>query len=523
MKSRKRVYLEEFRYFHGIILMNMFLSKIKKVILIATLLAGFYTSASAQVKQYFLETKPSGANVLNTAKEVIGKTPFDITKATLKKDTILIALKDHDTSEVAFIHYGANKEFPASSFLCEPCRIEMIPAEGKAEPSGILVLRKSSVLPKGDDNKSFLTLVDTFRFDFSDTTTIGKIDGKNMKWGDKKIADLVERKYQEYEPDLRGLSASYFKTIVNRDKNIKKYPYRFRIKVKFKNLKFNFSDLKDYQMRGNSSMDSEWEIYNKIDSVTPIAKYNFHSSVYRTKTKKTNALGSLIYDSELQLLAIDTLYKFLTKQDYLINILGVGKEITLSRPPHLTFANLKEINRHSSPNVIIVEGKSTFGSGFFISGNGYLVTNYHVIDGEEKITIVINKNSKHEAKVIKTNPDFDLALLKIEYDSLPGLWLADSDSIDYGDPVVAIGTPLDKMLTSTLTKGIVSGIRDFDGIHMIQTDVKINSGNSGGPLINEKGEVVGMSTMKIKAKGVEGIGFCIPSNDIIKKLNIVYK
>ncbi|MBK7432033.1 MAG: trypsin-like peptidase domain-containing protein [Bacteroidetes bacterium] len=79
------------------------------------------------------------------------------------------------------------------------------------------------------------------------------------------------------------------------------------------------------------------------------------------------------------------------------------------------------------------------------------------------------------------------------------------------------------MLTSTLTKGIVSGIRDFDGIHMIQTDVKINSGNSGGPLINEKGEVVGMSTMKIKAKGVEGIGFCIPSNDIIKKLNIVYK
>ena len=113
--------------------------------------------------------------------------------------------------------------------------------------------------------------------------------------------------------------------------------------------------------------------------------------------------------------------------------------------------------------------------------------------------------------------------MKVNYDSVPGLWLADSDSIDAGDPVVAIGTPLDKILSSTLTKGIISGTREFGGIRMIQTDVSINSGNSGGPLINNKGEVIGMSTLKVKANGVEGIGFCIPSNDIKRMLNIEYK
>jgi serine protease Do len=501
----------------------MFLLKQKVPTLFIAFLLGLYNFSNGQEKQFFLETKPSGADVLNTSLVVIGKTPFDISKATYKKDTFLIAMKDYDTSRVAFIHYSSLKQFPASTFYCEPCRIEMHPATEKEEPTGILLLRKSRVFPEGENNKAFLTLFDQFKFDFHDTSFIGKINGKKMKWGDKKINELVDKKYQEYEPNLVGLNDSYFKTLINRDENLRKYPYRFRIKTNFKNLTVNFTDLNNLRMRGTSTLDSEWEIYNKLDSITPIAKYSFHSSVYRTQTKKTNFLSSLLFDAERQLLAIDTLYDFLTKQDLLINVLGVGKVIELDRPPHLTFANLKEINKHSSPNVIIVEGKTSFGSGFFISNQGHIVTNYHVIEKEDKIFIVFNKNLKLEAKIIKTNPDFDLALLQVEYDSLPGLWLADSDSIEYGDPVVAIGTPLDKMLSSTLTKGIVSGIRNFDGVNLIQTDVKINSGNSGGPLINEKGEVVGMSTMKIKAKGVEGIGFCIPSNDIIKKLNIVYK
>ena len=200
-----------------------------------------------------------------------------------------------------------------------------------------------------------------------------------------------------------------------------------------------------------------------------------------------------------------------------------GEVVQMKQPPHKTFSTLKEINRYAGPNVVTVEGEKSFGSGFFVSGNGYLVTNNHVIENEKKLKVRINKDLKLEAEVIKSNYEYDLALLKISYDSVPGLWLVNSDSIDDGDPVVAIGTPLDRTLSSTLTKGIVSGKRDFSGIRMIQTDVSINSGNSGGPLINEKGEVIGMSTMKVKETGVEGIGFCIPSNDIVKMLNIVYK
>lgn len=492
-------------------------------ILVTFLFTTLLSNVNADDKKYFLETKPTGANVLNTKMEVIGTTPFEITKATYKKDTFLIAMAGHDTSEVAFIPFSSVKSFPASASYCEPCRIEMNTASEKDDPSGVLVLRKSRVMPEGDNILMIRTIVDVFKFEFGDSTIVGKIEGKPKKWGDKKFKELYDRQYHDNFPVTTGLQGSYLSLILYDNSAKDKIPIRFRLKGKFKNLSINFTDQDHNQMRGNSSMDSEFEIYNKLDTVSPIATYKFHSSIYRTKNKRTNFVSSLIHDAELQLMAIDTLYEFLSKKNIEAKEKSSGKEMVLNRPPHLSFTNLKEINRHSSPNVITIDCGESFGSGFFISDSGYLVTNYHVIEDEPKITIIINKNLKLDAKVIKTNEEFDLALLKVDYDSLPGLWFADSDSVESGDPVVAIGTPLDRNLSSTLTKGIVSGLRNFDGIKMIQTDVSINSGNSGGPLINEKGEVIGMATAKIKANNVTGIGFCIPSNEIIKRLNIVYK
>ncbi|MBP3730121.1 MAG: DegQ family serine endoprotease [Mailhella sp.] len=160
--------------------------------------------------------------------------------------------------------------------------------------------------------------------------------------------------------------------------------------------------------------------------------------------------------------------------------------------------------------------KSTaLGSGFIISADGYIVTNNHVVEGADKITVNLNggKGSGLQAKVIGTDADTDLALLKVDGGrDFPTLEFGDSDSMEVGEWVVAIGNPLG--LNNTVTAGILSAKgRDLHSgpyDNFLQTDASINPGNSGGPLINMKGEVIGINTA-IMANG-QGLGFAIPSS-----------
>lgn len=167
--------------------------------------------------------------------------------------------------------------------------------------------------------------------------------------------------------------------------------------------------------------------------------------------------------------------------------------------------------------------KSTaLGSGFIISSDGYIVTNNHVVEGADKVTVKLNgdKSAGLAAKVVGTDAETDLALLKVESKTaLPVLKFGDSDAMEVGDWVVAIGNPFG--LSNTVTAGILSAKgRDihagpFD--NFLQTDASINPGNSGGPLINMEGEVIGINTA-ISANG-QGIGFAIPSSLASKVIN----
>ena len=165
---------------------------------------------------------------------------------------------------------------------------------------------------------------------------------------------------------------------------------------------------------------------------------------------------------------------------------------------------------------------SALGSGFIISADGYIVTNNHVVEGADKITVKLNgdKSDGLAAKIVGTDAETDLALLKVESKTaLPVLKFGDSDAMEVGDWVVAIGNPFG--LSNTVTAGILSAKgRDihagpFD--NFLQTDASINPGNSGGPLINMDGEVIGINTA-ISANG-QGIGFAIPSSLASKVIN----
>lgn len=156
------------------------------------------------------------------------------------------------------------------------------------------------------------------------------------------------------------------------------------------------------------------------------------------------------------------------------------------------------------------------GSGFVISETGYILTNYHVIKDTNQITVVMNNGEEHEGKVIGSDPRTDLAIVKIDAQKLPFLSFGDSDQLDIGAWVIAIGNPF--ALQSSLTVGVVSAkgrqnLRITDLEDFIQTDAAINPGNSGGPLLNLRGEVIGINTAIVsKTGGYMGIGFAIPSN-----------
>jgi len=171
--------------------------------------------------------------------------------------------------------------------------------------------------------------------------------------------------------------------------------------------------------------------------------------------------------------------------------------------------------RRRSPRQRSPQPRTAQGSGFIISPDGYILTNNHMVEKAEKVGIELTDGRKFTAKIIGADSDSDVAVVKIDASDLPYLELADSDALEVGEWVLAIGNPLG--LSHTVTAGIVSakgrsgfGLADFE--NFIQTDAAINFGNSGGPLINLDGKVVGINTAIAGSTGNIGIGFAIPIN-----------
>ena len=189
--------------------------------------------------------------------------------------------------------------------------------------------------------------------------------------------------------------------------------------------------------------------------------------------------------------------------------------------------SLQEIYANNIPSVVSIScagSRSTStGTGVVLSADGYLVTNFHVISGAKEITVLLTDDRTFTARTVGYDAVSDLAVLHIDAQDLTAAKFGNSDSLRVGDTVVAIGDPLGVEFRGTYTNGIVSAInRDVEvngrTMTLIQTNAALNSGNSGGPLINCYGQVIGINTIKIGAftddAGVEGLGFAIPSTQV---------
>ena len=209
------------------------------------------------------------------------------------------------------------------------------------------------------------------------------------------------------------------------------------------------------------------------------------------------------------------------------SIVGIKVEYTVS-------SNLYSMFGSSMPQT---SSASASGSGIIISDDGYILTNNHIVSTSSsesyyqvsdanKVTVTLyNDEKEYEAKIIGKDEQTDLAVIKIDKTGLSKAEFADSDSIKVGEFAMAVGNPLG--MQSSITCGVISAVnrevKDTDGkkFTLIQTDAAINSGNSGGALVNSEGKVIGINTLKLSGTGIEGMGFAIPINsttDITKQL-----
>jgi S1-C subfamily serine protease len=190
--------------------------------------------------------------------------------------------------------------------------------------------------------------------------------------------------------------------------------------------------------------------------------------------------------------------------------------------------SLEEIVKRAKPAVVCLKGLNTLGSGFFVTATGVIATNAHVARGDSTLLAVLPDNVQLQARVIYIDADLDIALAKADPPTpgyaFPYLVLADITTVQQGGSVLAVGNPGDAMLFSA-TKGIVSAVGKFPAFGpgtWIQTDAPINPGNSGGPLLDSRGQAVGLNTLKITKKNVTGIGFALTATDLLGVLHRFY-
>lgn len=507
-----------FRTFH-------FRFKAFTIVLAGTIvLNGCATLFGGSEKKFTIETIPSGATVSDENDKEVGRTPYEVSIDKESKRIYNISKDDYEKTNVTIrrrVHHGFL--FLDAVALCIPCIVDA--ATGKlfytSGPEGAIQLKR---LKKKFDNKLPVYVGPVIWNE--KMNQLGKISNMTKRFSDSGIRRVIGYDDAIAYGLATELNGSYFEAELFYPSRLSDFSVKrpkIIIQPVIDSLSFALkgNSIKTYS--GTTYINGSFRFFKTLDTATVIGSFPFSVSLIRTEGQSVSIGQNLLAHAVGEMINTDSMYEFIKSQS--AHAMSESKGNAFSLKPALTpnYSSSKEMLKSCITGVVTIESTEGLGSGFIISSNGYLLTNYHVIGNAEKLNVKLNASFKLGAEVVKTNKDFDLALLKVDAEDMHALSMGNSDSTSLADDVYAIGTPLESNLGQTITKGIISGYREFNEIKYIQTDVSINPGNSGGPLLNEKGEVIGITTMKLAGKGIEGIGFCIPSNVAIEMLNIQFE
>lgn len=274
--------------------------------------------------------------------------------------------------------------------------------------------------------------------------------------------------------------------------------------------------------------------YESVSDEKPIWSYAAQIEADKREAKRKGTRGALVYAiimSCLFAVCFAVLTLLLVTGDRGDD--GNGNDSGSNRDPVpiVDSSSLPDLVDSIKESVVTVYTDLGFGTGFVYKDGGYIITNYHVIEGVKKITVITADGKEYAADIIDGDALSDVAVIQVNGLRLPSLRVGNSDALRVGEDVIAIGTPNDVEYAGTVTKGIISGVKrkvrvyEDEGylsktMEMIQTDTTLNHGNSGGPLINMRGEVIGINTMKYYASDAgDTLYFSIPINDAVEIAN----
>lgn len=492
------------------------------VVVCAMLHSGCATVFLGKDKGVVITSNVENARVYNSNNKQIGVTPYTFRPAHKGKTYQLSIEKDSFTSVPLVIKYRQNMMFAAIDglFFCIPCIIDFPTGNiYRADTDSMDVFLKRIINASVQKVDLY---VDPVSWNIKEGTQIGEELKEPFYFRKSDFESYIYK-----ETIGRASNESYYKINNAEQESDFKYVQRsdlIHIQPVVSDLKSNL-----VRKRGKNIRRCEATItwrFTQNNGKKLIAEVSDKYVREGNNEESKYMLNVLVEMSAIKVLTERGLYDTLMQSKTTQSIQGVVSSFdSLVIPAYNVpaFSKNKDMMRHLMKSVITIEHKDGHGSGFLITEDGYIITNYHVVKDKKVVNVRINESITLSAEVIRGDDDYDVALLKITGQGFAPLQVIHSDSVAAGEDIFAIGTPEDIALGQSVTKGIISGKRMFSGRVYLQTDVAINSGNSGGPLLNEEGKVVGMVTSKLVGNGIEGIGFCVPSNTIFEVLNIKYR
>lgn len=342
-----------------------------------------------------------------------------------------------------------------------------------------------------------------------------------QKQGETNAYDIQNSIYTDYINDI--LKANGYVDTVN--KVFKDYSNSVYVEAEVVSLTFTeinsnrvFNTI-HYASCIDATANIKWKVMDVYDQVlytveTESKSGTFSTNFYQEGTYIKKSLEDLLLTSFLQMVNKPEVQTILKIEE----IAEAAQEQIKLVKPSVTTTSV-ELAKSATATIKCKKG---FGSGCVISQDGYILTNYHVVAGETDFQVLTDDERTLPAKLVRYNTASDLALIKVDASFNAAYVLSTEKNYGISDEVFAIGTPTSIELGQTISKGIISSIRKVRKSEFIQTDVSVNSGNSGGALIKKNGELIGVVNSKVKGLGVEGIAFCIPSSIVFSALNLGY-
>ena len=488
------------------------------------LLSGCASMLNKGNQSVVINSSPAGATVYENGAEV-GSTPYTYTYDKPDGAEVNMELRKEGHQPVVF----NLKPRKMNAILLADAMLLGIPyiVDGRSNalysfPKAEMAVNMYKALPSGLQQLDLpITVLENT---LGSKAKLGKIGSHLVTSDSKELGDL---RYPQTATSAitRGLGGSFLNVYIIRQGTAKGDEDAQRAKVvlrpTLKGLDIQVEE-KDNKAYGNVHMEMDWRFYSGIDKDSLLFTISKATDTPVYGSPKRDVFTDAIQDAARQLLDEDGLYDRITSVHAAGLVRSKGDDLKLPAPTPMVFADRRGMIPALVKGVVTVETKGGHGSGFLITNDGYIMTNAHVVGTDAMVKVRFEQGFTLDGQVVKVNRDFDVALIKVPGNDLPALSIGDDDALQLGEELFAIGTPLDEKLGQSVSRGIMSGKREIDGRKYIQTDVSINPGNSGGPLIDDEGKVVGIATLKVKATGVEGIGFGVPISTALEMLNIEF-